>query len=272
MTARPFLWVVKTAQYLTGTVLPPIQDFYSKRCLRKARSIIKDPTHPCHKLFTPLPSSRRYRSMSSDTNRLRDSFYLQAIGLLNTWTGLTTCSDSPQLSTHALTHAPTQTYTHPRDAYTSQLLLPGLLWLLNSAQFKHLPPDTPLPKTRVNIALEIVPSCFIFLLTCLFYSAKPFIYFMFIHYPCLLFLIFIALLRSNLQVSILLVVYTMCILYIWLINLETWWDVNCLINSGTTPVWKHLLSIYIVSLIYSSLSIILAVTCTTPYTCALFHI
>jgi hypothetical protein len=40
------------------------------------------------------------------------------------------------------------------------------------------------------------------------------------------------------------------------------WDVNCLINSGTTPVWKHLLSIYLVALIYSSVSIILAVNCT----------
>ena len=29
----------------------------------------------------------------------------------------------------------------------------------------------------------------------------------------------------------------------------------------TTPVWKHLLSIYLVSLIYSSVSFILAVTC-----------
>ena len=34
---------------------------------------------------------------------------------------------------------------------------------------------------------------------------------------------------------------------------------NCLINSGTTPAWKHLLTIYFVSLINSSVSIILAV-------------
>ena len=33
-----------------------------------------------------------------------------------------------------------------------------------------------------------------------------------------------------------------------------------LINPGTTPVWKHLLSLYVVSLIYSSVSFILAVT------------
>jgi hypothetical protein len=62
--------VVKTAQYITGTVLPPIQDIYLKRCLGKARSIIKDPTHPSHKLFSPLPSGRRYRSIRSDRNSL----------------------------------------------------------------------------------------------------------------------------------------------------------------------------------------------------------
>jgi hypothetical protein len=37
---------------------------------------------------------------------------------------------------------------------------------------------------------------------------------------------------------------------------------GCLLfNSGTTHVWNLLLSIYFVSLIYSSVSIILAVTC-----------
>jgi hypothetical protein len=33
--------VVKTAWYITGTVLPPIQDNYSKQCLRKAPIIIR---------------------------------------------------------------------------------------------------------------------------------------------------------------------------------------------------------------------------------------
>ena len=65
-------------------MLPPIQDIYSKQCLRKALSIIKDPTHPSHELFTLLVSGRQYQSMRSDTNRFRDSFYLQAIRLLNT--------------------------------------------------------------------------------------------------------------------------------------------------------------------------------------------
>jgi hypothetical protein len=31
-------WVVKTAQYITGTVLPHIQDIYSKRCMKALAS------------------------------------------------------------------------------------------------------------------------------------------------------------------------------------------------------------------------------------------
>jgi hypothetical protein len=64
------------AQYIT------IQDIYSKWCLRKA--CIKDPTHLSQELFSPLLSGRQYWSLSSDTNRLRDRFYLQDIILLNT--------------------------------------------------------------------------------------------------------------------------------------------------------------------------------------------
>jgi hypothetical protein len=54
---------VKMAQYITGTMLPPIQDIYSKLCLRKACSIVKDPTHPSHELFTPIPSGGRCRKV-----------------------------------------------------------------------------------------------------------------------------------------------------------------------------------------------------------------
>ena len=47
---------------------------------------LKTPTNDLftsYDLFTPLQLDRRYRSMRSDTNSLRDSFYLQAIRLLN---------------------------------------------------------------------------------------------------------------------------------------------------------------------------------------------
>ena len=71
MTARPSS-MVKTAQYITGTMLSAIQDIYSKRCLKKPSSIIKDATHHSHELSTHLPSGRRYQSRRSDTDRLRD--------------------------------------------------------------------------------------------------------------------------------------------------------------------------------------------------------
>ncbi len=48
---------VKTAQYTTG-VGPPSKDVYPKHCLRRVRSIIKDSSHPNHRLFTPLPLGR----------------------------------------------------------------------------------------------------------------------------------------------------------------------------------------------------------------------
>ena len=55
--------VVKSmAQFMTEAVFPPVQDIYLKRCLRKSRSIINDPTHASHELFTPLSLGRRYRS------------------------------------------------------------------------------------------------------------------------------------------------------------------------------------------------------------------
>jgi hypothetical protein len=50
----------------------------------KAKKIIKD-NHPSHYLFTPLPSRRRgqYRCIKAGTERLKNSFYLKAIRLLN---------------------------------------------------------------------------------------------------------------------------------------------------------------------------------------------
>ena len=75
--------VVRTAELIIGHKLPAFQDIYQTRCLRKACSIIKDCTHPAHHLFATLPSGRRLRSIRSRTTRLKNSFYLQAIRLLN---------------------------------------------------------------------------------------------------------------------------------------------------------------------------------------------
>ncbi len=50
----------------------------------RAVKIIKDSTHPGNHLFCLLPSGRRFRSMMAKTERLRKSFFPQAIRLLNT--------------------------------------------------------------------------------------------------------------------------------------------------------------------------------------------
>ncbi len=73
---------VKTAQYTTG-VGPPSKDVYPKHCLRRVRSIIKDSSHPNHRLFTPLPLGRCYRSLRCHTSRLRNSLFPAAVSLLN---------------------------------------------------------------------------------------------------------------------------------------------------------------------------------------------
>ena len=75
--------VVKTAQYIIGTQLPPIVDLQRQRCLSRARGILKDPSHPNHRLFSLLPSGRRYRSIGCRTSRLKNSFFPVAVSLLN---------------------------------------------------------------------------------------------------------------------------------------------------------------------------------------------
>ncbi|KAI4884331.1 hypothetical protein NFI96_019148 [Prochilodus magdalenae] len=74
--------VVKTAQHMTASTLPPIQDIYDKRRLRKAAHISSDPTHPSHPLFQPLPSGKRYRNIRARTTRFRNSFYPRAVKLV----------------------------------------------------------------------------------------------------------------------------------------------------------------------------------------------
>ena len=65
--------VLCTAQYITGAKLPAIQ----------ALKIVKDSSHPSHRLFSPLPQGKQYRSAKSRSKRLLNSFYPQAIRLLN---------------------------------------------------------------------------------------------------------------------------------------------------------------------------------------------
>ncbi len=76
--------VVRLAERISGSALPSLQDIYFKRCKSRAVKILKDSTHPGNHLFCLLPSGKRFRSMMAKTERLRRSFFPQAIRLLNT--------------------------------------------------------------------------------------------------------------------------------------------------------------------------------------------
>ncbi len=52
---------------------------------QRAGKITLDPSHPAHSRFELLPSGRRYRALSTRTTRHRNSFFPQAIHLMNTW-------------------------------------------------------------------------------------------------------------------------------------------------------------------------------------------
>ncbi len=64
--------VVRTARHIVGGELPYLQDIYTRRCIRKARRIIKDSSHPSHRLLSLLPSGRRLRSIRSRTSQMVD--------------------------------------------------------------------------------------------------------------------------------------------------------------------------------------------------------
>ena len=53
--------VVRTAQYITGTKLPAIQDLYPRRCQRKAPKNVRDSSHPSYRMLY----SKQNRSIAS---------------------------------------------------------------------------------------------------------------------------------------------------------------------------------------------------------------
>ena len=75
--------VVSTAQYIPGCKLPAIQDLYNRRCQRKVPKFVRDSSHPSHRLFSLVPHGKWDRRAKSRTKRLLNSFYTQAIRLLN---------------------------------------------------------------------------------------------------------------------------------------------------------------------------------------------
>ncbi len=76
--------VVRTAERIIGTTLPTLQELYLSRVSKRADKMTLDPSHPAHSLFELLPSGRRYRALSTRMTRHRNSFFSQAIHLMNT--------------------------------------------------------------------------------------------------------------------------------------------------------------------------------------------
>ena len=75
--------IIRSAEKVIGCNLPPLQDLHTSRVLRRAGRIVADPSHPGHRLFDPLPSGRRLRSIRTKTSRHMNSFFPAAVGILN---------------------------------------------------------------------------------------------------------------------------------------------------------------------------------------------
>ena len=75
--------IIHSAEKVIGCSLPSLQDLYSSRNLRRASKIAADPSHPGQKLFDPLPSGRRLRSIKTKTSRHKNNFFPSAAGLIN---------------------------------------------------------------------------------------------------------------------------------------------------------------------------------------------
>uniref|UniRef100_A0A3B3SGG7 Reverse transcriptase domain-containing protein n=1 Tax=Paramormyrops kingsleyae TaxID=1676925 RepID=A0A3B3SGG7_9TELE len=76
--------IIEVPQRIVGCPLPSLEELHSSCCLRNAKKDFQDPSHPGYVLFERLPSGRRFRSIKTKTNRLRNSFYPTAITMLNT--------------------------------------------------------------------------------------------------------------------------------------------------------------------------------------------
>ncbi|KAK2189543.1 hypothetical protein NP493_103g06054 [Ridgeia piscesae] len=75
--------VVKTASRIIGRDLPSLEILCQHRLLGRATLISQDSSHPAHDLFEPLPSSRRFRSIKTRTNRFSTSVFPLAVQVLS---------------------------------------------------------------------------------------------------------------------------------------------------------------------------------------------
>ncbi|KAL3056810.1 hypothetical protein OYC64_019313 [Pagothenia borchgrevinki] len=73
----------RTSSGRRTSALLSLHDLYASRTLRRAGKIVADPSHPEHKVFVPLPSGRRLRSIRTKTSLHLNSFFPSATGLIN---------------------------------------------------------------------------------------------------------------------------------------------------------------------------------------------
>lgn len=147
-------------------------------------------------------------------HEVRHSFYLQALRLLKTWTGLTSCSDSPRLS------------THHNCCYQALIILLNL----------YTCPTTQLPQYTCQYCSIYCAFLYYARMCILFYS----------HLLYVSILIFCSLLlllhcqEGTRKYTFCWTMYTMRIPYIWPIKLETW-NQACL-SLTSLHVWTHWLT------------------------------
>ncbi|KAK3524939.1 hypothetical protein QTP86_011482 [Hemibagrus guttatus] len=65
---------------IIGLSVPSITDMYTTCCIRKVNSIVDDPTHPSHTLFTLLPSGKSAESMGMMYRTISTVRYIAKIG------------------------------------------------------------------------------------------------------------------------------------------------------------------------------------------------
>ena len=75
--------VVRNAPYSIGFELESLESMYTKRVLKRARTIKEDTYHQ-HIIFVmPLPSGRSLKSNTDNTERFVGSFYPKAVQYVN---------------------------------------------------------------------------------------------------------------------------------------------------------------------------------------------
>ena len=74
--------IIKTASKIVGHDLQSLSSIYEKRVQIRSQKILKDSLHPASKLYTLLPSQKRFRYLKTKTNRFKNSFFSKAMTIV----------------------------------------------------------------------------------------------------------------------------------------------------------------------------------------------